>query len=106
MEIDVFSRQESLDHLQRRVAGAVERRRPTQVAEELGDLPLAIEQAGAWLAETGMPAAEYVAQLDGAVRRRLLDAEPADDYPTPVAATWRLSFDRLRERVAGRGPAP
>ena len=33
------------------------------MASELGDLPLAIEQAGAWLAETGMPAAEYLAQI-------------------------------------------
>ena len=33
------------------------------MAEALGDLPLAIEQAGAWLAETA--AAEYVDRLEG-----------------------------------------
>ena len=30
-----------------------------------------------------------------------MDAEPADDYPTSVAVTWRLSFDRL----ASQSPA-
>ena len=34
------------------------------VAEKLGDLPLAIEQAGAWLAETGTPCRDYVQELD------------------------------------------
>ena len=29
---------------------------------------------------------------------RLLALSQPDDYPTPVAATWRLSFDRLREQ--------
>ena len=32
------------------------RRTPTRVAEALGDLPLAIVQASAWLEQTGMPA--------------------------------------------------
>ena len=63
------------------------RRTPTQVADALGDLPLAIEQAGAWLAETGMPVAEYVEragdQLAGGP-----GAQPARRLPDPVAATW------------------
>ena len=68
MAIDVFSSAESLAYLQRRVP-SLSAADATLVADALGDLPLAIEQAGAWLAATGMPAAEYVAQLEGAVRR-------------------------------------
>ena len=64
MAIDVFSRPESLDHLQRRVP-SLSADDADLVAEALGDLPLAIEQAGAWLAATGMPAAEYVAPAQG-----------------------------------------
>ena len=52
----------------------------TLVADALGDLPLAIEQAGAWLAATGMPAAEYVAQLREPARRDH-GAQPADRLP-------------------------
>ncbi|MGH3281606.1 MAG: FxSxx-COOH system tetratricopeptide repeat protein, partial [Trebonia sp.] len=96
LEIDVFSREESLDLLRRRVPGLLAAD-ATLVAEALGDLPLAIEQAAAWLAETGMPAAEYVDRLES----QLAGAGHLGDYPSTVAATWRLSFDRLREQSPG-----
>ena len=99
LEIDVFSREESVGLLRRRVAG-LSAAEATQVAEKLGDLPLAIEQASAWLAETGMSAAEYVERLDNQLVAALELNRP-DDYPTTVAATFRLSFDRLRERSPG-----
>jgi tetratricopeptide (TPR) repeat protein len=99
LEIDVFSREESLDLLRRRVSGlSVED--ATRVAEALGDLPLAIEQAGAWLAETGMPAVEYVDRLESQLAVAMDLSQPSD-YPSTVAATWRVSFDRLREQSPG-----
>ena len=99
LEIDVFSREESVGLLRRRVAG-LSAAEATQVADKLGDLPLAIEQASAWLAETGMSAAEYVERLDNELVAALELNRP-DDYPTTVAATFRLSFDRLREESPG-----
>ena len=99
LEIDVFSREESVGLLRRRVAG-LSAAEAMQVAEKLGDLPLAIEQASAWLAETGMSAAEYGERLDNQLVAALELNRP-DDYPTTVAATFRLSFDRLRERSPG-----
>jgi tetratricopeptide (TPR) repeat protein len=99
LEIDVFSRDESLDLLRRRVPGLSEGD-ATRVADALGDLPLAVEQAGAWLAETGMPAAEYVDRLESQLTVALNLAQ-VSDYPSTVAATWRLSFDRLREQSPG-----
>ena len=96
LEIDVFTRQESLEHLQRRVRKLTDED-ADMVAEALGDLPLAIEQAGAWLAETGTPASEYVAQLITQSAAVLALSQPID-YPTPVAVTWRLAFDRLQEQ--------
>ena len=99
LEIDVFSRTESLDLLQRRVHGLTEAE-AMQVAEMLGDLPLAVEQASAWLAETGMSAKEYVGLLGSHLVAQLDKTQPSD-YPTTVAATFRLSFDRLRERSPG-----
>ncbi|RJL32498.1 FxSxx-COOH system tetratricopeptide repeat protein [Bailinhaonella thermotolerans] len=97
LEVDVFTREESLEHLRRRVP-ALSDEDANRVAEELGDLPLAIEQAGAWLQETGMPVEEYVAKLteQPAKTLELGDAPPA--YQTHVAATWNVSFQRLRER--------
>jgi tetratricopeptide (TPR) repeat protein len=96
LEIDVFTRPESLEHLQRRVPQLTDED-ADMVAEALGDLPLAIEQAGAWLAETGTPAAEYVAQLVTQSAAVLALSQPID-YPTPVAVTWRLAFNRLKEQ--------
>jgi hypothetical protein len=96
VEIDVFSRAESVEHLQRRVP-TLSDDDASLVADKLGDLPLAIEQAGAWLAETGTPAATYVAELDTQLTSVLELGKPAD-YPEPVAATWRVSFARLRSQ--------
>jgi MinD-like ATPase involved in chromosome partitioning or flagellar assembly len=95
LEIDVFTRRESVEHLQRRVPKLTDED-AEMVAEALGDLPLAIEQAGAWLEETGTPAGAYVDQLSRQPAS-VLELNKPTDYPEPVALTWRVSFDRLRE---------
>jgi hypothetical protein len=99
VEIDVFNREESLRHLRRRVPSLSEEE-AALVADALGDLPIAVEQAGAWLAETGTPPADYVAELS-ASSAEVLAMNMPDDYPTPIAPTWRLAFDRLQ----GQSPA-
>jgi TIR domain/NB-ARC domain len=96
VEIDVFSRAESLEYLQRRVA-SLSGDDAGMVAEVLGDLPLSLEHASAWLAETTMSAADYVARLEDQISADESLSEPLG-YPPSVAVTWRLSFDRLLER--------
>jgi hypothetical protein len=96
LEIDVFTRSESLEFLQRRVP-TLTGEEADLVASALGDLPLAVEQAGAWLAETGVPAADYVEQLSRQFGGTSHNETP-DTYLTSVEATWRLSFDRLRQQ--------
>jgi hypothetical protein len=96
VSVDVFSRAESLDYLQRRVRSlSVED--ATLVANELGDLPLAIEQAAAWLAATGMAANEYVTQIRERFAATMELAHPTN-YPTSVAVTYQLSFERLKSQ--------
>jgi hypothetical protein len=96
LELNVFTRQESVAHLMRHVPGLTEDD-ADMVAAAVGDLPLAIEQAGAWLSETGMSATLYVNWLETQAHNALGFNKPAD-YAAPVAATWDLSFARLRER--------
>ncbi|GIH77274.1 FxSxx-COOH system tetratricopeptide repeat protein [Planobispora longispora] len=97
LEVDVFSREESLEHLSRRVPGLAAED-ALQVAAALGHLPIAVEQAAAWLAETGMPAATFVEQLESETARvRVLSMKQPADYPHPVAVTWNLSLSKLRE---------
>lgn len=94
LEVDVFTRGESVEHLCRRARG-LSRSDADRVAEAVGDLPLAVEVAAAWLDTTGTPVDTYVAQLQAEAARALAGARPAD-YPTPVGATWNVSIGRLR----------
>jgi cellulose biosynthesis protein BcsQ len=96
LEVDVFTMDESVAHLLRHLP-ELKRAEAERVADALGHLPLAVEQASAWLEQTGMPAHAYVEQLASESTRILALNQPSD-YPMPVVATWNLSFERLRSR--------
>ncbi|MEV7092237.1 FxSxx-COOH system tetratricopeptide repeat protein [Amycolatopsis sp. NPDC051045] len=96
IEVEVFSRAESLDLLHRR-GPEIDEADADRLAEKLGDLPLAIEQAAAWRAETGMPVHEYLRLFDEKVAE-ILDTSASADYELPVAAAWNVAFDDLRNR--------
>ncbi len=69
-----------------------------QLVEELDGLPLALDQAGAYLEETGCSLSEYLA-LYGQHRLTLLKraSSLAGDYPHTVASTWTLSFSKVEQ---------
>ncbi|MFG2029066.1 FxSxx-COOH system tetratricopeptide repeat protein [Streptomyces sp. NPDC048825] len=96
LEVDVFTREESKELL-RRSGPLLEDDEADRLAEALGDLPLALEQAAAWRAETGMPASEYL-RLFESKRTELLEVAPPPDYQLPVAAAWNVSLDHLETR--------
>ncbi|MGH6655781.1 MAG: FxSxx-COOH system tetratricopeptide repeat protein, partial [Actinocrinis sp.] len=96
LEIDVFARGESMELLTRRVPG-LGREDADLVADELGDLPLAVEVAAAWLAQTGVPVAEYLGRLRDE-SSRILSLNKPTGYPHTVEATWNVSLQRLSER--------
>jgi Tetratricopeptide repeat/TIR domain/AAA domain/NB-ARC domain len=96
LEVDVFARNESVAHLRLHVPDLPEDA-ANRVAEVLGDLPLAIEQAGAWLEQTAMNPDEYVDELKKQAPRILAMSEVAS-YPASAVSVWNMSFDRLRER--------
>ena len=82
--------------------GDTDRRAALELAGVLGGLPLALEQAAAYVQASGQSLAEYLASF----RQRRLDmlgrGEPIE-YPETVATTWRLAFDDLAQ--AGPGAA-
>ena len=96
LAVDVFPRQESVEHLTR-LAPGLSADEADQVADAVGDLPLAVEQAAAWLAETATPTDEYLRQLTEQTTAVLGLSHPTS-YPEPVAATWNISIGRLKER--------
>ncbi|GHO49702.1 tetratricopeptide repeat protein [Ktedonospora formicarum] len=65
---------------------------------ELGSLPLALDQAGAYIEETGCSVHDYL-QLYRQHRHALLAqrGKQATGYPESVATTWSLSFQRIAQ---------
>jgi hypothetical protein len=70
--VDVLPRTEAVALLRAR-APRLTAAEAAQIAEALGDLPLAVEQAGAWLATSGMSATDYLDAVR--VRTRAVLAE-------------------------------
>ncbi|MGI8329937.1 FxSxx-COOH system tetratricopeptide repeat protein [Actinomadura scrupuli] len=100
-EVGVFERPESTALLRRRVP-RLTAAEADRLADRLGDLPLAVEQAAAWQAETGSSPEEYLSLLDHRLQDESDENLPAD-YPAELAATLGLAFERLREESPAAG---
>jgi tetratricopeptide (TPR) repeat protein len=96
--VDVFTRAESIEFLQRRVPGDLSSTDAGQLAEELGDLPLALEQAGALQAETGMSIDDYLRLLKEHVADIMAEGK-SPDYPLSMTAAWKLSVSTLEQQL-------
>jgi tetratricopeptide (TPR) repeat protein len=70
-----------------------------QITQEVGGLPLALDQVGAYLETTGSGLAAYWQQYQQHRVELLKDYRGvAIDHSQPVATTWSLSFQRVEER--------
>lgn len=98
VEVDVLPRGEAVALLCTRAPRLTDRE-AKQIAELLGDLPLALEQAGSWLARSGMSAGDYADAVEHRTRDILAEAIPVG-YPAPVAATWTVAIEELDDPVA------
>ncbi len=68
------------------------------IVKELDGLPLALEQAGAYIEETGCSCFDYLAlyrQRRAALLRRR--SRVSSDYPHTVASTWELAFQQVEQ---------
>lgn len=98
VQIDVFTREESVEFLTKRVPRGISREDADRLAEELGDLPLALEQAGALHAETGIAVSEYLKLLAQRTSQLLSHGKPTE-YPASMTAAWGLSVASLEEKL-------
>ncbi|KIH98248.1 hypothetical protein LP52_13755 [Streptomonospora alba] len=94
VEVDVLKRDESKELLTLH-AGHVSGADADKIAEHLGDLPLALEQAAAWLAQTGMSAAEYLELLNER-QSELLATETTSGYQGTVLTSLSVSIEEVR----------
>jgi tetratricopeptide (TPR) repeat protein len=100
VQVDLFTREESTELLRRRGGGPISDEDADLLAEALGDLPLAVEQAASWRAQTGMPVSEYVDLLEKN-SAELLKAGAPSEYELPVAAAWNVPLNRLKSDRRG-----
>lgn len=98
VSMDVFTRVESMEFLKKRVIKGLSDPDADRLAEKLGDLPLALEQAGAMLAETGMPVDDYLRLLEEHVSGIMAEGR-APDYPMSMTAAWKLSVATLQDQL-------
>jgi uncharacterized protein DUF4062/NB-ARC domain-containing protein len=92
LAVDAFDRNESLTLLRR--VPRLTTTDATRIADALGDLPLALSQAAAYLAETGTPTEDYLSLLDKRTTELLTHGTPAT-YPVSLAASYQIAFDQL-----------
>ncbi|MDQ4032116.1 MAG: FxSxx-COOH system tetratricopeptide repeat protein [Actinomycetota bacterium] len=93
LDLDVLPRAEAVTLLRRRAPALTDDQADT-LAELLGDLPLALEQAAAYLDQTQLPPADYL---------HLLTTRAADlygrgrvvEHQHTIATLWSLSLDQL-----------
>ena len=74
--------------------GDGDRQAASELAAKLGGLPLALEQAGAYIQATGDTLAGYLASFRQR-RPEMLARGEAIGYDSTIAATWSLAFGRL-----------
>jgi hypothetical protein len=97
VEVDVFSRPESIALLKRRLVD-ISDDDADRLSHRLGDLPLALEQAATWIQATATPVEEYTSLLDKRAGRLLQEGAPST-YETPVADAWGLAFEQLAQQT-------
>ena len=93
VQVDVFSRGESITLLRRRAPQLTEGE-ARRVAEALGDLPLGLVHAAAQLSDTAIPVEDYLTLLAERTME-LLDQGTFGSYPVSLAASTEIALDRL-----------
>jgi len=95
LPVQVMERTESIEFLHTRTRQE-DAQAAAALAEALGDLPLALAQAAAYIEQTGRTLGGYLALFERR-RQELLTHPPVPvDYPHTVAATWDLSLEQVR----------
>jgi tetratricopeptide (TPR) repeat protein len=98
-ELEVFTSSEGLAFLLAR-SGSSDQATATEVAGLLGLLPLALEQAGAYVRETRLSLSDYLQRLRRYPSLTVAKGRPRDRDPSDtVATTWQVSLERVRSTL-------
>jgi tetratricopeptide (TPR) repeat protein/cellulose biosynthesis protein BcsQ len=97
VEIDTWPRHDSVEFLTRRLRLGEDAETNIvanlgALAEDLGDLPLAMEQAAAYIDQTGLSVAKFRQRFKG-YQTRIFDRDPPRGYQATVTTTWSMVLD-------------
>ena len=68
------------------------------LTQQMGGLPLALDQAGAYIEETGCSLPTFLALLEADTLRLLSGKKQIADYPHSVVTTIAFAFERIQQR--------
>ena len=96
IDLDTFTRAESVTFVCQRT-GSGDEKAAGELADAVGNLPLALAQAAAYIDARSMTIAAYLGLYrDPALAIRLRDAGlDSAEYPASVASTWLINFTQL-----------
>ena len=94
VRVGVLEREEAIAFLQTRTRDT-DTPAAAALAPALGDLPLALAQAGAYIEETQISLGDYLELLRERAAELFSLGQPVD-YEYTVATTWALSIERVR----------
>ena len=95
LPVRVFERTDAVTFLLHRT-GDTDAAAARTLAERLGDLPLALEQAGAYIDATGISLTAYLQRFTTSRQELLRRGTPATEYPDTVATTWEIAMQRVQ----------
>ncbi|UCC67636.1 MAG: hypothetical protein JSV79_11025, partial [Armatimonadota bacterium] len=97
VSVPEFPRPESVEFLKKRTG---QEEGAEELAEAVGDLPLALEQAAAYVEATKCTLGDYVALFETR-RRELWEKEkPPAGYDETVGTTWAMAMERAKKECA------
>jgi tetratricopeptide (TPR) repeat protein len=88
----VLERADSIAFLQKRTGLSNRDGSAGKLAQALGDLPLALEQASATIEQTRINFSDYLTRYEGHWAELLRSGRTPGDYPDTIAMTWELAF--------------
>jgi tetratricopeptide (TPR) repeat protein len=98
LPLELLPREDSIKFLTERIGRTApsDREAANHLAQELGDLPLALEQAGAYIDAISKPIDDYLRLFRAKRREMIARGAPVTGYEATIATTWDISFQSLR----------
>ncbi|MEU4159674.1 tetratricopeptide repeat protein [Actinoplanes sp. NPDC026670] len=103
LRLDVLPPEKAVAMLTGVLGGRIDPAHAALICAELGHLPLAVEQAGAYMAQTGVDAGHYLRLLAEYPAEVYRDGEEGRAAERTIARVWRVTLDALAgEPLPGR----